>query len=480
VIEIVLVGVALVLTLVCAVFVAAEFSLTTIEPSELDEAAAAGERGAPAVVKALQRLTFELSGAQLGITITSLIVGMLAEPSLAHLLERPLNGVGLSESTASTTAVVLGVILSTAVLMVFGELVPKNWAISRPLGVARVVAGPQTAFSSAFAPVIHHLNNTANRVVRRFGLEPIETLTSARAPEELVAVARRSADVGLLEADSAELFRRVLHLAQLTAEHVMTPRVDVQSLAASATGADVVALTLDTGLSRFPVHGDGLEGLDDLVGIVHVADVVALDEKQRDTVLAGDLVTEPLLVPYSLSVDRLLDRLRGARSMAVVVDEYGGVAGIVTQEDIVEEVVGEVYDEHDPAVEPDLVPVSEGTWDVDGAVRIDELAHLGLEAPDDGYDTIAGLVADVLGRVPVVDDEVEIPGWRLTVLDVDHHHAERLRLVSTSEAKEAKESQESKESKEPGAGTDGDGEADNNGDSPESEPSGAGESGGRL
>jgi CBS domain containing-hemolysin-like protein len=363
------------------------------------------------------------------------------------------------------------------VLMVFGELVPKNWAISRPLVVARVVSGPQRAFSSAFAPVIRHLNNTANRVVRIFGLEPTETLTSARAPEELVAVARRSADVGLLEPDSAELFRRVLHLSQLTAEHVMTPRLDVRSLPSSATGADVVSLTLETGLSRFPVHGDGMEGLDDLVGIVHVADVVALDEGRRDTVLAGDLVTEPLLVPYSLSVDRLLDRLRGARSMAVVVDEYGGVAGIVTQEDIVEEVVGEVYDEHDPAVEPDLVPIGAGTWDVDGAVRIDELAHLGLQAPDEGYDTIAGLVADVLGRVPVVDDVVEIPGWRLTVLEVDHHHAERLRLRSTEGVGDRAPNGERNENGHGGRSPDRDAGADGGGGTTGDADPDAGESG---
>ena len=430
-IEVLFVLLAVVLILACAVFVAAEFSLTTLEPSELERSAAAGERGAASALKAVRRLTFELSGAQLGITITSLVVGMLAEPSLARLLEGPLASIGLSESTASTVALVLGVTLSTAAVMVFGELVPKNWAISRPLVVARMVAGPQRTFSQVFGPLIRHLNNTANRVVRRLGLEPIETLASARAPDELVALARRSAAEGLLEPDSADMFGRILHLRELTAEHVMTPRVDVAAVPASATGRDVVARAVATGLSRFPVHGDGL---DDLIGVVHVADVVALDEADRDRVRAAELATEPLLVPYSLSVDRLLDQLRAARSMALVIDEYGGVAGVVTQEDIVEEVVGEVFDEHDPVEEPDLVAVADGEWDVDGSVRLDELAMIGLDVPEGAYDTVAGLVAAALGRVPDVGDTVELAGWRLTVGEVDHHHATRVRLGAAVDA----------------------------------------------
>ena len=429
-IEVLFVLLAVVLTLACAVFVAAEFSLTTVEPSELERSAAAGERGASSALKAVRRLTFELSGAQLGITVSSLVIGMLAEPSLARLLEGPLSSIGLSDRTASSVAVLVGVTLTTAAVMVFGELVPKNWAISRPLVVARMVAGPQRTFSRMFGPLIRHLNGAANRVVLRLGLEPIETLASARAPDELVALARRSAAEGLLDPDSAELFGRILHLSELTAEHVMTPRVEVQALAASATGRDVVARAVATGLSRFPVHGDGLDDLDDLLGVVHVADVVALDEVDRDRVRAAELATEPLLVPYSLSVDRLLDQLRTARSMAVVIDEYGGVAGVVTQEDIVEEVVGEVFDEHDPAAEPGLVAVADGVWEVDGSVRLDELAMIGLDVPEGAYDTLAGLVAAVLGRVPAVDDEVDVARWHLTVLDVEHYRAARLRIRS--------------------------------------------------
>jgi CBS domain containing-hemolysin-like protein len=424
--EVLLLLLAGLLTLACAVFVAAEFSLTTVERSELERAAGAGERGAEGALKAVRRLTLQLSGAQLGITVTSLVIGMLAEPSLAELLRGPLRAAGLPEGVASTVAVVLGIAVSTVMLMVVGELVPKNWAISRPLAVAKVVAAPQQAFTAAFGPFIHHLNETANRLVRRFGLEPAEELASTRSPQELMALARHSAARGTLEADSAELFVRTLHLGTLTAENVMTPRVDIRSLEAGATATDAANLTLATGLSRFPVYRGSL---DEILGTVHIRDVLALDAGLRAATPVTDLLSAPLRVPDSLPVDRLLDRLRRSRTMAVVVDEYGGTAGVVTLEDIVEEIVGEVRDEHDPAEEPGLARVGGGVWEADGSVRLDQLAGIGLEAPQGPYETVAGLVAAALGRIPDVGDSVDVRTRRLTVLSVDRHRADRVRIT---------------------------------------------------
>ncbi|MFH8465236.1 hemolysin family protein [Streptomyces sp. NPDC017991] len=428
--EILLLLLALSLTLACAVFVAAEFSLTTVERGDLERAAEAGERGADGALKAVRKLTFQLSGAQLGITVTSLVIGMLAEPSLAVLLEGPLTSLGLG-GAASTTATLLGVVLSTVVLMVVGELVPKNWAISRPLAVAKVVAGPQRAFTAAFGPFIRHLNNTANRFVRRFGLEPAEELASARGPEELVALAQHSAAQGALEPDSAELFVRTLHLGELTAQNVMTPRVDVRALEAHATATDAANLSHATGLSRFPVYRDSL---DEVVGTVHIRDVLALEPDERATTPVTELATAPLLVPDSLPADRLLERMRTARTMAVVIDEYGGTAGVATVEDIVEEVVGEVRDEHDPVEIPDLLPAPAAAdgrtaWEADGGVRLDELAATGLRAPDGPYETVAGLVATRLARIPVEGDVLDLGGWRLDVLAVEHHRADRVRIT---------------------------------------------------
>ncbi|CAM5268499.1 HlyC/CorC family transporter OS=Streptomyces tendae OX=1932 GN=F3L20_21930 PE=4 SV=1 [Streptomyces tendae] len=429
--EVLLLLLALLLTLACAVFVAAEFSLTTVERGDLERAAESGERGADGALKAVRSLTLQLSGAQLGITVTSLVIGMLAEPSIAALLRGPLTAIGLG-GAASTVATLLGVIVSTVVLMVVGELVPKNWAISRPLAVAKVVAGPQRGFTTAFGPFIRHLNNTANRFVRRFGLEPAEELASARSAEELVALAQHSAAEGALEADSAELFVRTLHLSELTAENVMTPRVDVKALEAHATAADAANLSHATGLSRFPVYRDSL---DEVVGTVHIRDVLALEPERRRSTPVTELATAPLLVPDSLPADRLLERMRATRTMAVVIDEYGGTAGVATVEDIVEEVVGEVRDEHDPVETPDLLPAPAGpdgraAWDADGSLRLDHLARIGLTAPEGPYETLAGLVATHLTRIPAKGDVVVLDGWRIDVLDVDHHRADRLRVTA--------------------------------------------------
>ncbi|MFF9476041.1 hemolysin family protein [Streptomyces roseolus] len=428
--EVLLLLVALLLSIACGAFVAAEFSLTTVERGELEAAVERGERGAAGALKAVRSLTFQLSGAQLGITVTNLVVGMLSEPSIAALIKGPVEALGLSESVASSIALVIGTALSTVVLMVVGELVPKNWAISSPLAVAKVVATPQRVFTAAFKPLIGHLNNTANRILRRLGMEPAEELASARSPQELVALARHSAREGALEADTAELFVRTLNLAELTAENVMTPRVQVTALEVQATAEDVANATRATGLSRFPVYRGNL---DTVVGIAHIKDVLAIPADERRLRRVGDIAREPLLVPETLTVDKLLDRLSGKQTMAVVIDEYGGTAGVATLEDIVEEVVGEVRDEHDPHETPDLARAGADEdgrllWSADGAARTDQLERIGLRVPDGPYETLAGVLATGLGRIPAVGDAVEIGGWRLDVVDASGRRAARVLL----------------------------------------------------
>ncbi|MFF4491512.1 hemolysin family protein [Streptomyces sp. NPDC001544] len=428
--EVLLLLVAVLLSLACGAFVAAEFSLTTVERRELERAAERGERGAAGALKAVRNLTFQLSGAQLGITVTNLVVGMLAEPSIAALLSGPLQALGISASAANSVALVVGTALSTVFLMVVGELVPKNWAISSPLAMAKRVGNAQRWFSAVFRPFITHLNNTANRVVRRLGVEPAEELASARGPQELAALARHSAKKGALEADTAELFVRTLNLADLTAENVMTPRVQVVALDVQATCQDVANATRATGLSRFPVYRDSL---DSVVGTAHIKDILALPADQRPHRSVAQVMREPLLVPESLTVDRLLDRLSGKRTMAVVIDEYGGTAGVATLEDIVEEVVGEVRDEHDPHETPDLAPAGadeqgRALYSADGATRIDQLTRVGLRVPDGPYETLAGLMATELGRIPETGDRVEVAGWRLDVVDASGHRAARVLL----------------------------------------------------
>lgn len=433
-IPLLLLGAAFLLILANGFFVAAEFGLVTVERPDAEQAAAEGDRRARKVVGALKELSFQLSGTQLGITITSLVVGMLAEPALAELLHGPFTAIGIPEGAVPGVSVVVGMLLASAVQMVIGELVPKNWAVSRPMQVARFVAGPQHVFARLFRPVIASLNAVANRLVRALGVEPAEELASARTPGELVSLARHSAQAGTLEQDTADLFVRTLSLAGLTAENVMTPRVKVSALQSSATAEDVVNLTRATGLSRFPVYR---ERIDEIVGMVHLKDALAVPARDRLRTPVGRIAQTPLLVPETLPVQPLLARLRSEQPIAVVVDEYGGTAGVVTLEDIVEELVGEVRDEHDGHDLPELAaaPPDDGrpAWDVDGSCRVDVLQRrIGLDVPEGPYETVAGLVADLLGRIPAPGDRAELPGWRLSVRQVGHYRAERVRLVRTA------------------------------------------------
>ncbi|MER7176291.1 hemolysin family protein [Streptomyces mesophilus] len=433
IIPLLLLAAAFLLILANGFFVAAEFGLVTVERPDAERAAAAGDRKARRVVAALRELSFQLSGTQLGITITSLVVGMLAEPALGHLLAGPFTAIGIPHGAVPGVSVAVGMLLASAVQMVIGELVPKNWAVSRPLQVARFVAGPQGAFARLFRPVIAGLNAVANRLVRAFGVEPADELASARTPDELMSLAQHSAQAGALEADTADLFVRTLSLGELTAQHVMTPRVKVNALQSSATAADVVNLTRATGLSRFPVYRDKI---DEIIGMAHLKDALAVRVQERGRTPVGRIARQPLLVPETLPVQQLLRQLRREQPIAVVVDEYGGTAGVVTLEDIVEELVGEVRDEHDKAVSPELAaaPAEDGrpAWDADGSCRVDILQRIGLQVPEGPYETVAGLVADLLGRIPAPGDRADLPGWRLSVRQVGHNRAERVRLVRTA------------------------------------------------
>lgn len=427
-----LLGAAFLLILANGFFVAAEFGLITVEKPDAERAAAEGDRRARTVVEALRELSFQLSGTQLGITITSLVVGMLAEPALAQLLAGPLTAAGLPAGAVPGVGVVVGMLLASAVQMVVGELVPKNWAVSRPLQVARFVAGPQARFAALLRPVITLLNALANRLVRLLGVEPTAELASARTPGELVSLARHSAEAGALEQDTADLFVRTLALAGLTAQHVMTPRVKVSALHSTATAADVLNLTRATGLSRFPVYRDRI---DEVIGMVHLKDALAVPAPERLRTPAGRIAVPPLLVPGTLPVEALLRRLRHEQPIAVVVDEYGGTAGVVTLEDIIEELVGEVRDEHDAegAGRPELTaaPGEDGSpvWDAEGSCRVHTLRRSGLDVPEGPYETVAGLVAGLLGRIPAPGDRAELPGWRISVRQVGHNRAERVRFT---------------------------------------------------
>ncbi len=434
-----LVGVGVVLLLIVAngLFVAAEFALVAVEPIQVDASVAAGERGAGRVRAAVRSLSFQLSSAQLGITVTSLVVGYIAEPSIARLLRPLLTTVHVPHAVAEAVAVVLALAIATITQMVIGELVPKNWAVSTPMSVARAVAGPQLVFSAGFRPVILLLNGVANRLVRALGAEPTDELRSARSVTELGSIVRSSAEQGTLPVTTATLLGRSLRFGGRTAEDVMTPRVRVVALAANRSAAELLDTAAASGHSRFPVlraepgfePGVGVgDDLDDVVGVVHVKDAFGVPPRLRPTTPVAGLMTEAVVVPSSLACDALLARLRDrGLQMAVVIDEYGGTAGVTTLEDLVEELVGQVDDEYDQAGPQDVVARPAGGWSASGLLRLDEVAEAtGVRLPTGPYETLAGLVLQQLGRLAVVGDAVAVGGYRLTVAALDRHRVDRV------------------------------------------------------
>ena len=412
-----------------AVFVAAETALVTVDRNLVESRAREGSVRFGQVRSTLQRLSTYLSGAQLGITVTSLAIGLLAEPSIATLLRGPLEAIGLSVGVTEVLAFAAALLLATGVQVVFGELVPKNIALSRPVGAALWVVPPLLVFTTVTRPLIAVLNGSANQLLRLVKVEPVEELRSARTPDELASVVRRAGVQGALGSETAVLMERSLSFSAKTAADVMTPRTRVRTVSAAAPVATVIEATRETGHSRFPVIGDSV---DDIRGLVHVKQAVAVPEPNRSTTRVRDVMVGPVLVPPSMALDPLLHLLQErSLQLAVVVDEYGGTAGIVTFEDLVEELVGDVVDEHDSPA-PGIRRQPDGTWLLSGLLRPDEIqAAIGLELPAGraDYETVAGLVLQLLRRIPDSGDQVDAPGATLTVERMDGRRIDWLRVT---------------------------------------------------
>jgi CBS domain containing-hemolysin-like protein len=396
------------LTAGTAVFVAAEFSLTALERSTVESNARSGGWRDKLVRRAHRTLSFQLSGAQLGISITTLATGYLAEPVVARLLHAPLAAIRVPADMVDGIALLLALLIATSVSMVFGELVPKNLAVARPLPTARAAAPPQWYFSWLLTPAIKLTNGTANWILRRLGIEPAEELRSARSPQELVSLVRNSARRGSLDLSTATLVDRSLKFGERSAEELMTPRSKIETLEVGDTVADLIAVAIDTGFSRFPiVDGD----LDETVGMVHVKQIFDVPAASRATMKLSHLALPVPTVPSTLDGDAVMTQIRAnGLQTALVVDEYGGTAGMVTFEDLIEEIVGDVRDEHDDAT-PDVVEMRNG-WQVSGLLRIDEVdTETPFRAPEGEYETIGGLLLQELGHIPEVGETVELTAF---------------------------------------------------------------------
>lgn len=435
--DLALIFVALLLVAVCGIFVAAEFSFLAVNRNTVEQMARRGDQGAGGVLRALKTLSTQLSGAQLGITLTNLAIGFLAQPVIADLFDKPLRALGTPESWVPKIAIVIGISIATAVTMLFGELVPKNLAITKPLGTAKLVQWPHRFFTSVTGGPIRLLNNSANFILRRLGVEPQEELASARSADELLSLVRRSAEKGTLSKDTAIMMERSLNFGDQTALDVMTPRLQVEMIDDEDTVADVLELAKRTGHSRFPVMG---EGPDDILGVVHIKHALAVPRERRPATAIREILQKAVFIPSGLQLEPLLEQLRqGGLQMAIVIDEFGGTDGVVTMEDLLEELVGEVEDEHDQH-SLDVRELKNGSWILSGLLRPDEVGEdVGIALPEhEEYETLGGLIAYHLERLPDTNDQVEVAAVDrggieviacLRVQRMDGRRVDRIRLT---------------------------------------------------
>lgn len=430
----VLIGVAL--TVGTAIFVASEFSLVTIDSATLERDDARPHWRDRALRTSLTRLSTELSSSQVGITLTTILLGYTAQPALNTLLTGWFGAAGYTSAIASVVAGVVAFIIVNVFSMLFGELVPKNFALSAPLPTARAVVPLQRIFTTIAKPIIVTLNGSANAILRKLGVEPREELSGARSSTELAFLVKRSAEQGTLQDSVAQLITNAVELDSLDASDVMTDRTRIVALNRDATAHDVILRARDTGHSRFPVID---ESRDNILGLVHLRKAIAVPYERRDTVPAAAIMDDAPRVPETVRLGPLLVQLRDfGMQMAVVEDEYGGTAGIVTLEDVIEELVGDVADEHDPR-RAGVLYASDGSWAVPGHLRPDEFAerttvHLPEHAD---YETLAGLIMKELGRIPQISDSVTVHSSdqsstvQLTVEAMDGRRVDRIRVRRT-------------------------------------------------
>jgi CBS domain containing-hemolysin-like protein len=395
-------------------FVGSEFALIAARRTKIEELASGGNTRAAMALSSIRELSFMLAGAQLGITMASLGLGFVAEPAVADALESAFESMfeipaGLLHSIAFVIALLIVVFFH----MVIGEMAPKNIAIAEPERTAVWLAVPIRVYANMLRPFIRLLNAAANGGLRLLGVEPKDEVVAVHSAQEIAGMIAHSAEEGLLEEFQERLLSGAIELGERDAGSAMVSRTELRAVPLTASPAEIEELVVRTGHSRLPVFRDDL---DNIVGFVHAKDLLRIPEDQRDRPVPGPLVRGMLVVPESRKLrPLLLDMRRERRHVALVIDEHGGTAGIVTLEDLLEELVGEIRDEYDVS-ELGVERLAGGRFLVPGNLRIDEAAsRLDVELPEGEYETIAGFLMARLGRIPKRRDVVEHNGWRLRV-----------------------------------------------------------------
>ncbi len=389
-------------------FVAMEFALIAVRRSHLEAMANAGNRRAAIALRSVKELSVMLAGAQLGITIASLGLGAIAEPAIAHLLESWLEGLSLPSGMLHTVSFLIALTIVVFLHMVIGEMAPKNIAIARPERSALWMAIPIRVYAALFKPFIVALNEMANAFLRLFGVEPQDELAGIHSADEIGAMVQAAARGGELQEFETRLLTGAAEFGEKDAADVMVPRTEMLALPLEVTPAEIETKVIETGHTRFPIY---IDTLDRICGFFHAKDLLKVAETQREKRIPRRLIRPLLVVPESRKLHPLLfDMKRERKHFALVIDEHGGTSGIVTLEDLLEELVGEILDEYDES-EIGIERLSEDRFLVPGTLRIDELSErLGVDVPDGPYETVAGFLMDELGRIPIRGDVVRHGG----------------------------------------------------------------------
>jgi CBS domain containing-hemolysin-like protein len=414
-----------------AFFVAAEFALVAVRRSRIDQLVAEGNRSAAVVQRALGELDRYISGTQLGITLASLALGWIGEPAIAVLVDAALNAIGVplpSGVVHSGAAILVAFSVVTFLHIVFGELMPKSVALIRPEGVSLWVTRPLIVFSNVMSPVIALLQGTANRLLRLLGVEPASEGAHVHSPEELRLLVMQARAHGTLDESDSAMLAGVFDFHNKKAWDVMRPRTDVAAIPEDADEATLRQILKTERYSRYPVYR---ETLDDIVGVLLAKDFWLSDDDTPFELRAH--LREPLFVPATRAAERVLEDLRRTRAhLAVVLDEYGGTAGIVTLEDLVEEVVGDIADEYDQVDREAMV--TDGVLELAGALSlVDVRSDYKLAIPDGDWTTLGGYAFSALGRLPTLGDRVSYPGGELEIVAMDGRRVAALRVLARPE-----------------------------------------------
>ena len=409
-------GAVVLLVGLTALFVASEFAMVAVERPQIDILADRSRR-ARLMQRLLGRLSFHLSGAQLGITVAALLLGLIAESTIGAAVESIF---GIESRTAS---VAIALAIATVLTTVLGELVPKGLAIARPARTAISIAPFVHIYGVVAKPFIAVLDGLANTLVRLLGVEPADELRSVRSLGELAILIRSSGEHGTIADEDRQLLDRTIRFSDKDAADALVPRLAMTAVPATTSVGELSALAIETGHSRIPVYG---KDLDDIVGVVEAKDVYRLEGAERASATVAQIMREPTVVPETRPLDDILMDMRADQNrFAVVVDEHGGTAGLISLEDLLEEIVGDIEDEYDPTL-PLSTPLGAGRYVLEASLHHDEVeALVGFDMPDGEYETLAGFILDCLGYIPDVGDRLRYDGWEFEVLERD-----RLRIAS--------------------------------------------------